>query len=933
MLHLKFNQENPLGFTTGQTSEVMNYPSKLPTKNSKRSPLGLNTLGRWSRRAWWLHAMLIVHLTLLPAPQIWPSWTDSDSDGSMDSFHDTVTNQSYTLAQLDDIAYDIDGDGASNEEELQYGSNPFVYDTDGDGLNDGDEIHLAIQQSEKNYSLTQWDSDGDGVSDHDDFNGFYGVTYPFGGELGNYPGSSYSDYDGDGIKNPNDPFPFDPSNNDLDGDGIDDSADPDSTSSDNTSYLNNESWGAAALADADFDGVANFWDPYPYDRSNYSSSNNLYWYSNVFGDDDSDGSLNFEDTYPFDSENNAGSGVNDSDGDGIEDGLDPSPDDSENYSETNGISWQGYAIGDDDGDEILNFWDPYPADAANYSDANAYYWYTEVLDDADGDGIPNYQDTTPYGDDPGGGDPGGEDPGGGDPGGGNDSDADGIADEDDPAPGDASNYSSINGNYWYTDVLGDADGDGTLNYWDESPYGEDPGGGDPGNNDSDGDGIPDSYDPEPYDSSNYSYYNQISWYEMALNDDDEDGIENYSDPFPSDFSNYSSANQVEWYDNVFGDEDGDGVLNYEDGDPHPPPPPDEDQDGLNADEEQDWGTSDSNVDSDGDGLTDYEEVHTYGSHPADAYSISRSNGWGELYPDWQLVDGSDFDGDGLPDQIEVHYNLNWDWPGDALLDLDNDGINNITQYNAGIALNANLVRYDADDDGMTDVFEDHYSLNKNWAGDAVLDADQDGVTNHEESVLLLNPLVVDSVQIGGLGDLHWLMLAVRYPNGETPPMEDVNSNGIPDWQDALLASGPSAPDYWHFSRVSIGDLDGDGLPDEWEHSFGLWKHPNNGLLLRKQDAEQDNDGDGLTNSQEYLLGTSPVAGDSNGNGISDGDEDADGDGLSNMQEYLLGSSPLLADTDGDGVNDYQEMQEGTDLLDANSNARLMLGLSINTRIE
>lgn len=56
---------------------------------------------------------------------------------------------------------DIDEDGLTNQQEYEYGTDPFEQDTDGDGINDKDEIDNGTQPDNP-------DSDGDGISDGQD---------------------------------------------------------------------------------------------------------------------------------------------------------------------------------------------------------------------------------------------------------------------------------------------------------------------------------------------------------------------------------------------------------------------------------------------------------------------------------------------------------------------------------------------------------------------------------------------------------------------------------------------------------------------------------------------------------------------------------------------------------------------------------------------
>ena len=126
-----------------------------------------------------------------------------------------------------------------------------------------------------------------------------------------------------------------------------------------------------------------------------------------------------------------------------------------------------------------------------------------------------------------------------------------------------------------------------------------------------------------------------------------------------------------------------------------------------------------------------------------------------------------------------------------------------------------------------------------------------------------------------------------------------------------LSNVTAAKSHWY-------DTDEDGMPDQWEGTYGL--NP-----LDSNDSSGDADYDGLSNLQEYLLDTNPASWDTDGDGMGDkweidygfdpksaddGAGDFDYDGFTNSEEYMAGTDPtdpvdhpIPGDFDGNGKED------------------------------
>lgn len=102
---------------------------------------------------------------------------------------------------------------------------------------------------------------------------------------------------------------------------------------------------------------------------------------------------------------------------------------------------------------------------------------------------------------------------------------------------------------------------------------------------------------------------------------------------------------------------------------------------------------------------------------------------------------ADSDFDGMPDSWEVLYGLNPS-TNDAGLDLDEDGVSNLGEYNNGFN-STDPTDYDTDDDNIPDGWEYKYYLNPLDPSDAIQDPDGDDYTNFEEY------LGLDGVEGGG----------------------------------------------------------------------------------------------------------------------------------------------------------------------------------------
>ncbi|MHA1882254.1 MAG: hypothetical protein ACTSUO_04335 [Candidatus Thorarchaeota archaeon] len=215
-------------------------------------------------------------------------------------------------------------------------------------------------------------------------------------------------------------------------------------------------------------------------------------------------------------------------------------------------------------------------------------------------------------------------------------------------------------------------------------------------------------------------------------------------------------------------------------------------------------------------------------------------------------------------------------PGHHSLWLNNTG-------NTSITVNIEYVQWhDLDQDGLNDLVEFNLgtdSLSK--------DTDQDLIDDNIEILIGTDPVNRDS-------DGDTISDGMELAIGSNPLDTDSDDDTLLDGLEFELGT-----------NLTNIDSDGDTLRDDFEINMGL------------NPLSNDSDSDGLMDQIELELNTDPLSGDSDSDGVGDLFEvingldplnsDSDQDGLSDLFEIQNDLDPTNPDSDGDGIPDALDL--------------------------
>ena len=319
-----------------------------------------------------------------------------------------------------------------------------------------------------------------------------------------------------------------------------------------------------------------------------------------------------------------------------------------------------------------------------------------------------------------------------------------------------------------------------------------------------------------------------------------------------------------------------------------------DSDGLANVNEWITGTDLLNPDSDGDGLTDGDEVNTYGTSPL----------------------STDSDADNLSDDVEIAEGLDPLDSNDAQADADGDGISNYGEYQLGTDMN---------DPASVPSFVDSYAVSF-----------EDGMLPPGWSVPVtadggFTPTTITST------DGNWSIQSDQIsPSGEQSIVQFAQVHHLSDLSFDIYMNSENVSFQPEFMVLMDGEViyEVGAIPRGWvqnvtlevpsgyhEYQLVFDRYDTYGCRCVRIDdvriTKIDNDEDGMRDSWETVFDLDP-------NDPSDAGLDPDDDGLTNLEEYNNNTAPLRADSDFDGLSDGTEINTtGTDPLDADSDNDLM----------